>query len=1081
MILYACKDDQLKIIFVSKNRVEQRIFDSYFYLYHTEENAVIGLVETGYAYLIKPEGQCTINDILFTLIPNDEGYTHFKTYTYQDEIIIGTVMNDISISTSLLNRNTIIIDSKQHTIQVHDSTHAYLNKQRIHAHTVYQIGDVLDTYYLHILFEKDFVYINKMNNVHISLNLFDVHTQLLKLKQNIQPQTIYQPELITSYTINIEEPDHITTYEKRSIIFSMGPAITMSLASMLGASISIYRGYMMGREVLDMLPMILLPAMMLLSTIFWQPLQHLHDKTQSRNRTIERSNNYLKYLNEKTLEIIDIYHTYIHTTNQIIVRQHHYLQQRNIHHLYIPMGYATSALQFAYHQSFHFTKEDQNLKNKLDTIQYKASHLFVPYVLQLDIGDHVVLENLEDFMYLIMQYIASVYHENDVLIAILVNQHTSSIKRWMKRIPHLYHHARRLISSSLKEIDTLSQEFQGIKVLLNLSNQATCELKDWICIDSHTTYNPTHLIYRQDNMLMVQDHQKKQVYRCIHPFDTMQINRSHMAFPQLQSHQYQTYSFLSMYGIDDISELHIQKRWEQSDIAKSLAIVLGKDMNDHPIYFDLHESKDGPHGLIAGMTGSGKSELITSLLLSLAIHFKPEDLQIVLFDFKGGGVSSVLCLKDTYLPHVCASLSNLDIEDMRRSLHALRNICIFREKIFKQLSNEIGYPIINLHAYRNEVKQCKGYPNIAELIILVDEFAELKHERPEFLDELIAIARVGRSLGLHLILATQKPAGVVNDQIWANTNFRICMKVAEKQDSMEILHDGCASTLQRPGEFYLYTAGGLQHGISGYAHAKKESSRYIRILDMHGNIEASSNFKQKSTSQLIQVLKHIKQLHPTSVDKLWLDPLKPKVLMNDEDFSIGYIDDYYQFQQPKFILDFNQYQSYLFVGKDYQDRKQIIDILQYRIQEKTSSVCIIDDIFCQKNDSDSILKSDDVHQIQERFQDIQDNYMHYILITDITLFLQHMRNQEILQNLLESLQKYHVGIFIIAQSVVNIPYRILSFIQYKVSLRNESYQEIQTLFSTSEKGIQKKSGYGFIMDHQHLLECCFLRVHHESE
>ena len=172
----------------------------------------------------------------------------------------------------------------------------------------------------------------------------------------------------------------------------------------------------------------------------------------------------------------------------------------------------------------------------------------------------------------------------------------------------------------------------------------------------------------------------------------------------------------------------------------------------------------------------------------------------------------------------------------------------------------------------------------------------------------------------------------------------------------------------------------------------------------------------------------------------------------DTELSIGYIDDYYLFEQPKLILDFKLYHSYLFIGKSYQERENLIRLLLYRIHERNQQVFIIDDLFCKNAKEKNIIH------------------------TDLTIFLQNDYYKELLIKLLETNQKYDIHLLILNQSVVNIPYRILTLISSKISLSNDNVQEIQALFSTTEKCIQKKPGYGLIMLHQQLLECSFFQM-----
>ena len=1074
MILYAEYKDELCLILVGENRVEHTIFGSHFTLYQKDNSVVIQVVEDGISYLLKNEQSCVVQEIQFSAIPFYQGWNQFKSYLYQDTIVIGTVMNDITISTERLNRNAITINYDTKEIVVNESIHAYLNQRRIYKSS-FKSGDLLETYYLRIQFEDDFILVNQPSNSSCHLSLFNPKKTILNPIKYDEIDTIYQPDLIDEYTLTVEEPEHISHYEKRSVIFSVGPAITMSLASLSGVSISMYRGYMNGRDVLDMLPMILLPSMMLLSTILWNPLQQRHEKKENERKIQLRNTEYKAYLEQLKMKVDRIHQIYNDSTKKLVASHNHLLMQIYPKCIYLPIGQTKGAINYIFEQPFQFQKSDFEFQESLNDIVAYANTLDAPYILKLQSGCHVVLQHLDEYLFCILRYLSTAYRHQDVLIACLIQTKDDISYSWLKKIPHMYHNGSRCISSSIQELNIKTQNFNGIKVLFNISNQYLSELKEWITFDTVQHYNATHILMKEGDAIIVRNHEKKTFHQCYKYNDLIKADVKHQISTK-QNSITNNHSFFSIYDVDTIQDLNIYDRWSNSDIAKSMQIRLGKDIYNQPIYFDLHECKDGPHGLVVGTTGSGKSELITILLLSLAISFSPNDLQIVLIDFKGGGAGSVLCLKDHQLPHVCGNLSNLDIDDMKRSLHALKNICSYREKLFKEVSNTYGSPIINLNAYRKAITSNTEYPSLAELVIVVDEFAELKRERPEFLEELIIIARVGRSLGIHLILATQKPAGVVNDQIWANTNFRICMRVADRQDSMEVLHDAKAAFLQKPGEFYLCNSGGIQYGIAGYAHAKKAPLRHIEILDQQGNVEVSSSLKQTQPAQITQVLNTIRMLYPSNVKQLWLSPLSLYPIPCDTEFSIGYIDDYYFFTQPKLLLDFKVNHSYLFVGKSYQERNNITKLLLYRLQQRNQTVFIIDDLFFKNNSNLNLFHNDNQEVLCDLFSNLKRNQNSYLFITDLTLFLQNDINREYLMNLLEMNQKYNIRLLLLNQSVVTIPYRILTLISCKVSLSNDNVQEIQALFSTTEKCIQKKNGYGLVMLHQNLLECSFFQM-----
>ena len=264
--------------------------------------------------------------------------------------------------------------------------------------------------------------------------------------------------------------------------------------------------------------------------------------------------------------------------------------------------------------------------------------------------------------------------------------------------------------------------------------------------------------------------------------------------------------------------------------------------------------------------------------------------------------------------------------------------------------------------------------------------------------------------------------------------------------------------------------------MAGYAHAKKEPIRHIEILDQQGNVEVSSSLKQIQPAQITQILNTIRTLYPTNVKQLWLNSLSLYPIPCDTEFSIGYIDDYYFFAQPKLLLDFKNHHCYLFVGKSYQERENIVKLLLHRIQQRNQQVYMIDDLFCKINNNINLFHNENQEAIIDFFSNLKQNQYSYLLITDLTLFLQNELYKEFLIKLLEMNQKYNIHLLLINQSVVTIPYRILTLISCKISLSNDNVQEIQALFSTSEKSIQKKSGYGLVMLHQNLLECSFFQM-----
>ena len=208
---------------------------------------------------------------------------------------------------------------------------------------------------------------------------------------------------------------------------------------------------------------------------------------------------------------------------------------------------------------------------------------------------------------------------------------------------------------------------------------------------------------------------------------------------------------------------------------------------------NLHEKAHGPHGLVAGTTGSGKSEIIQSYIISLAVNFHPYEVGFLLIDYKGGGMANLF--KD--LPHLMGTITNLDGAQSMRALASIKAELQKRQRLFGE------HDVNHINQYQKLFKQGEASEPMPHLFLISDEFAELKSEQPDFMKELVSTARIGRSLGIHLILATQKPSGVVDDQIWSNSKFKLALKVQDASDSNEILKTPDAAEITLPGRAYL--------------------------------------------------------------------------------------------------------------------------------------------------------------------------------------------------------------------------------------------------------------------------------------
>lgn len=239
---------------------------------------------------------------------------------------------------------------------------------------------------------------------------------------------------------------------------------------------------------------------------------------------------------------------------------------------------------------------------------------------------------------------------------------------------------------------------------------------------------------------------------------------------------------LPLLGIDAADASSLLDRWRAAGTDPGLRFVLGVG-EDGPFEIDL--VRDGPHALIGGTTGSGKSELLRTLVASLATTASPEHLTFVLVDYKGGSAFDE-CAR---LPHTVGMVTDLDEHLGARALRCLEAELRYRERRLREAGAN------DLTAYlQSPVAREQPLPR---LLVVIDEFATLKAELPDFVDALVGVAQRGRSLGVHLLLATQRPSGAVSENIKANTNLRIALRVQDGGDSNDIIGTDRAARISR--------------------------------------------------------------------------------------------------------------------------------------------------------------------------------------------------------------------------------------------------------------------------------------------
>jgi S-DNA-T family DNA segregation ATPase FtsK/SpoIIIE len=334
-------------------------------------------------------------------------------------------------------------------------------------------------------------------------------------------------------------------------------------------------------------------------------------------------------------------------------------------------------------------------------------------------------------------------------------------------------------------------------------------------------------------------------------------------------------SLLELFPYPRLDDLPIEKWWGHDHPFGYLRAPIGKFSPTADLLFDLNDSDTahGPHGLIGGMTGSGKSELLKSIILSLALTHHPYDLNFALIDYKGGGAF------DEFhdLPHVVGVITDIQshADYATRVIRSLYSEVKRRERVLMDAFAKFKLDKPHVDEYRTKLAVRIPLPR---LVIIFDEFAEFQEQHPEESKKLINIARLGRSLGIHLILCTQDPTGkAVDQQVRDNSNFKICLKVKTPETSKALVGIPDAVRLHR-GEAYFYVDGPQKFRVSYTGNNYKEPELGV----VSNEVPSYKREYQKATVSEAKAITEeiIFQARKLGIPKppaIWLDPL-PELL-----------------------------------------------------------------------------------------------------------------------------------------------------------------------------------------------------------
>ena len=664
-----------------------------------------------------------------------------------------------------------------------------------------------------------------------------------------------------------------------------------------------------------------------------------------------------------------------------------------------------------------FTMEDDNLVEILNTIVNKSKILKnVPITYSLvekNISALIVKNNprlTEKFIQNLIIQLVALHSYTDLKLVFLLKKDT--LKKWehLKTLPHIWDDAKQIrfwaddyddmkeistyleaeISNRLSKKDLDYKSFAPYYLIItddykrieNLKIISTiCSMKKNLgfsifCITDNLLHLPNECkifinlneekgyIYENE---MTYATEKEFKFDSTYTFFFENIGRQLSNIPIKASSSTKfslpkNYSFLEMYDAGKIEQLNVLERWRTNDSTISLKAPIGVDSAGMPIMLDIHEKFHGPHGLIAGSTGSGKSEFIITYILSLAINYHPDDVNIILIDYKGGALAGAFKKGKIKLPHLIGTITNIETVGLQRSLASIQSELRRRQIKFNEARDQINEGTIDIYKYQKLYHEGLVKEAIPHLLIISDEFAELKQQQEEFMDELISVARIGRSLGVHLILATQKPAGVVNEQISSNSRFRICLKVQEAEDSIDVIRRPDAANLKGAGQFYMLVGNNeyFTLGQSAWTGApyipsdtiRKNIDNSIKFVSNVGTVikEVDDTKKIKNNSkgeQLTNIVKYLYDLAEKENIKektLWMenipeeifvDKIREKYHIISKPFEInpviGEYDDPNNQRQGPVTINFSKQGNIIIYGNAESGKETFISTLVYDI------------------------------------------------------------------------------------------------------------------------------------------------------
>jgi DNA segregation ATPase FtsK/SpoIIIE, S-DNA-T family len=761
----------------------------------------------------------------------------------------------------------------------------------------------------------------------------------------------------------IDPPPTAVKLEQTPLALMLGPAITMGLTSLFTGLLTLQNVMRSDGNIMSAMPTLMMSLSMLLGTILWPLLTKQYEKKKRIEHEDLRQEKYKKYLEgirqdiaeecSKQSAILNKNYVTVDDCAQRIKSRSITLWERTLEQddsLKVRLGVGELPLEAEIkYPEKKFTMDDDSLIKELYKLVEEPKVLeTVPITLSLTekyvsgiIGSR---NDVTAFVKGLIVQLAALHSYDELKFVFIYDKKEQEIWDFVKWLPHVWNNEKtvRFVASNHSEVKELSSFFESeiVKresitnedelksvrpyyVIFAMSRDLAGKAEMVNSILKHkknygfslvTLYDELKNLPKECSIVVELEKNKSKIYDKknitdepvkfqpdIYLKDNIEELAISLANTQLDISS-QTYNlpnmltFLEMFGVGKIEHLNALSRWKENNPTISLETEIGVDTTGELLKLDLHEKFHGPHGLIAGMTGSGKSEFIMTFILSLALNYHPDEVAFILIDYKGGGMANAF----EELPHLAGTITNLDGAAVKRSLISIQSELKRRQAIFSETSKKVNVSNIDIYKYQKLYRDRVVSEPLQHLFIISDEFAELKTQQPEFMEQLVSAARIGRSLGVHLILATQKPSGVVDDQIWSNSKFRICLKVQEKADSMDVIKRPDAAELSVTGRFFVqvgfnevFDLGQSAWGGAPYYpvdRIEKNKNESVEVIDNLGRIikqakkDKYASYAKNPPKQIDETIKYLSRLakdEDIKVKPLWLEPI-PEMIYWDE-------------------------------------------------------------------------------------------------------------------------------------------------------------------------------------------------------